>query len=186
MAQNYATGPRPGLLLGAFIKRALGADIVTVEGMCNDPRFYKAIIPAGNLVATADEVSAFFQMMLNGGTWGKKRICAESTVVRAVQEFGKRTIDGTLFLPMRYSAGLMLGDEPFGIWGPNSGQAFGHIGLINKFAWADPQRELSATILTSGIPVIAHHILPLANLIRSIGNLTPRSENIEPFALQFK
>jgi hypothetical protein len=41
-------------------------------------------------------------------------------------------------------------------------------------------------VLTSGIPVIAHHILPLANLIRSIGNLTPRSDEIQPFALQFK
>lgn len=186
LAQNYATGPRPGLLLSAFIKRALGTDIVSLENVCNDPRFYQAIIPAGNLIASADEVSAFFQMMLNGGKWGRKRICAESTVVRAVQEFGKRTIDRTLFLPMRFSAGLMLGDEPFGIWGPHSGQAFGHVGLVNKFAWADPQRELSATILTSGIPLIAHHILPLANVIRSIGNLTPRSEDIPPFALQFK
>ena len=186
LALNYATGPRPGPLLAAFIKRALGTDIVSLEATCNDPRFYQAIIPAGNLVATADEVSAFFQMMLNGGKWGRKRICAESTVLRAVQEFGKRTIDRTLLLPMRFSAGLMLGDEPFGVWGPHSAQAFGHVGLVNKFAWADPQRELSATILTSGIPLIAHHILPLANVIRSIGNLTPRSEDIQPFALQFK
>jgi CubicO group peptidase (beta-lactamase class C family) len=186
LARHYATGPRPGMVLGNFIKRALGTDIVSVAEMCNDPRFYQAIIPAGNLVATANEVSAFFQMMINGGKWGRKRICAESTVVRAVQEFGKRTIDRTLLLPMRYSAGLMLGDEPFGIWGPHSEQAFGHAGLINKFAWADPQRELSAAILNTGLPVIAHHILPLANLIRSIGNLTPRSDEIQPFALQFK
>ena len=186
LALNYATGPRPGMLLGAFIKRALGADIVTVADTCNDPRFYQAIIPAGNLVASAGEVSAFFQLMLNGGKWGRKRICDESTVVRAVQEFGNRSLDHTLMIPMRYSAGLMLGDEPFGIWGPHSRQAFGHVGLINKFAWADPQRELSAAILTSGIPVIAHHILPLANLIRSIGNLTPRSQGLPPLALQFK
>lgn len=186
LALNYATGPRPGLLLAAFIKRALGTDIVSLEETCNDPRFYQAIIPAGNLVSTADEITAFFQMMLNGGKWGRKRICAESTVLRAVQEFGKRTFDRTLLLPMRFSAGLMLGDEPFGVWGPHSGQAFGHVGLINKFAWADPQRELSAAILTSGIPLIAHHILPLANLMRSIGNLTPRREDIQPIALQFK
>ncbi|MBF7729047.1 serine hydrolase domain-containing protein [Pseudomonas sp. N040] len=186
LALHYATGPRPGPLLGAFIKRALGTDIVSVANICNDPRFHQAIIPAGNLVASVDEVSAFFQMLLNGGKWGRKRICAESTVVRAVQEFGKRKLDQTLMIPMRYSAGLMLGDEPFGIWGPHSSQAFGHAGLINKFAWADPQRELSAAILTTGIPVVAHHILPLANLIRSIGNLTPRSEDNPPLALQFK
>ena len=186
LAQHYATGPRPGLVLGNFIKRALGTDIVSVTDMCNDPRFYQAIIPAGNLVATASEVSAFFQMLLNGGKWGRKRICAESTVRRAVQEFGKRSIDRTLLLPMRYSAGLMLGDKPFGIWGPHSERAFGHVGLINKFAWADPQRELSATILSTGLPVIAHHIMPLAKVIHSIGHLTPRSEHISPLALQLK
>ncbi len=184
MAQTYATGPRPGPLLGALLERALGTDIESLEAVCNDPRFQEAIIPAGNLAGTAGEVSAFFQMMLDGGKWGRRRICAESTIARAVQEFGSRTLDRTLLIPMRYSAGLMLGDEPFGIWGPHSRQAFGHVGLINKFAWADPQRNLSACILTSGIPLIAHHVLPLANLIRSIGNLVPRQALTEPFSLQ--
>lgn len=185
LALTYATGPRPGPLLGAFIKRALGADIVSLEAACNDPRFQEAIIPAGNLAGTAEETGRFFQMMLNGGKWGRRRICSETTVARAVQEFGSRTLDRTLLLPMRFSAGLMLGDEPFGIWGPKSRHAFGHLGLVNKFAWADPQRDLSACILTSGIPIIAHHILPLVNVIRSIGNTIPvLNEQPEPFALK--
>jgi len=175
LAPTYATGPRPGLLLRAVLKRALGTpDITSLESMCNDPRFQEAIIPAGNLVGTADEVSSFFQMMLNGGKWGRRRICAQSTVARAVQEFGNRSVDQTLMIPMRFSAGLMLGDEPFGIWGPNSSHAFGHLGLINKFAWADPERELSVSLLTTGLPLIAHHIPPLVNVIRSIGNRTPK------------
>jgi len=86
---------------------------------------------------------------------------------------------------MRFSAGLMLGDEPFGIWGPKSRHAFGHLGLGNKFAWADPQRDLSACILTSGIPIIAHHILPLVNAIRGIGNTIPViNEHPAPFTLK--
>lgn len=185
IAATYATGPRPGPLLGAFIKRALGTDIVSLEQICNDPRFQEAIIPAGNLAGTAEETSRFFQMMLNGGKFGRRRICAASTVARAVQEFGSRTVDRTLFIPMRYSAGLMLGDEPFGVWGPNSRHAFGHLGLINKFAWADPQRDLAASVLTSGIPIIAHHIPPLMNTIRSIANTIPVMESHPaPFALE--
>ena len=183
LARNYVTGPRPGPLLNAFVKRALGAGMDTLEGVVNDPRFQDAIIPAGNLAGSADEVSRFFQMMLNGGKWGQRRICKPSTVARAVQEFGNRSIDGTLMIPMRFSAGLMLGDEPFGAWGPHSSQAFGHLGLINKFAWADPERELSAAVLTSGIPLITHHIIPLVNLLRSIGNGVPRVEYPQPFAL---
>jgi CubicO group peptidase (beta-lactamase class C family) len=170
--------------MGAFIKRALGTDIVSLEQVCNDPRFQEAIIPAGNLAGTAEEASRFFQMMLNGGKWGRRRICSERTVARAVQEFGSRTLDRTLFIPMRFSAGLMLGDEPFGVWGPNTRQAFGHVGLINKFAWADPQRDLSAAVLTSGIPVIAHHIPALLNVMRGIANTIPLREDPTPFALR--
>ncbi len=184
LAATYATGPRPGPLTGAFIKRALGTDIVSLEQVCNDPRFQEAIIPAGNLAGTAEEASRFFQMMLNGGKWGRRRICSERTVARAVQEFGNRTLDRTLFIPMRFSAGLMLGDEPFGVWGPNTRQAFGHVGLINKFAWADPQRDLSAAVLTSGIPVIAHHIPALLNVMRGIANTIPLREDPTPFALR--
>jgi len=185
LALNYATGPRPGPLMGRFIKRALGAGMTELEEICNDPRFQEAIIPAGNLAGTADEVTNFFQMMLNGGKWGRRRVCAESTVARAVQEFGNRSVDQTLFIPMRFSAGLMLGDEPFGVWGPKSHNAYGHLGLINKFAWADPSREMAATVLTSGIPVIAHHIPALVNTIRGIANTVPvLNAEPEPYALK--
>jgi CubicO group peptidase (beta-lactamase class C family) len=123
--------------------------------------------------------------MLNGGKWGRRRICAESTVARAIQEFGSRTLDRTLFIPMRFSAGLMLGDAPFGVWGPNSRQAFGHLGLINNFAWADPQREVSAALRTSGLPIIAHHIPALVNVMCGIGNTFPVTDSEPtPFALK--
>ena len=184
LAPTYATGPRPGPLLRLSLKRALGTgDITTLASLCNDPRFQDAIIPAGNLVGTADETSKFFQMMLNGGKWGRRRICAPATIARAVQEFGNRSIDQTLGIPMRYSAGLMLGDEPFGAWGPNSKQAFGHLGLVNKFAWADPERDLSVALLTTGLPLLTPHVVPLVNTIRTIGNRVPRTENPKPFAL---
>ena len=174
LALNYATGPRQGPVLNALIRRALGTDMESIEAISNDPRFHDAIIPAGNLVANAAEVSAFFQMMLNGGTWRGRRICRPETIAGAVREVGSRTFDRTLLLPMRYSAGLMLGDDPFGLWGPHSRNAFGHVGLINKFAWADPQRDLSAAILTSGILLVAHHLLPFAKLVGSVADIAPR------------
>jgi CubicO group peptidase (beta-lactamase class C family) len=183
LALSYVTGPRPGPLLRRLVKRALGTTVEELGQTVNDPRFQEAIIPAGNLAGSATECTDFFQMMLDGGKWGRRRICQQSTVARAVQEFGNRSIDQTLGAPMRYSAGLMLGDEPFGIWGPKSHHAFGHLGLINKFSWADPERELSATVLTSGIPLLTHHVVPLFNLIRAIGNNVPRVENLKPFSL---
>ncbi len=174
LALNYATGPRQGPLLNALIRRALGTDMESIEELSNDPRFHDAIIPAGNLVASAAELSAFFQMMLDGGTWRGHRVCKPATIAGAVREVGDRTFDRTLLLPMRYSAGLMLGDEPFGLWGAHSGEAFGHVGLINKFAWADPQRQLSAAILTSGILLVAHHLVPFGKMVQSIADLGAR------------
>jgi CubicO group peptidase (beta-lactamase class C family) len=184
LAPTYATGPRPGLLVRTVLKRALGtSDIEQLVDMCNDPRFQQTLIPAGNLVASAQEMGNFYQMMLNGGKWGRRRICAPETIARAVQEFGQRTVDRTLMIPLRYSAGLMLGDEPFGIWGPHSKQAFGHLGLINKLTWADPQREMTVSLLTTGLPLIAHHLAPMINVVRTIGNRVPRQEEVAPFAL---
>ena len=176
LALNYATGPRQGPVLGALIRRALGADMESIEHTSNGSPFLDVIIPAGNLVCNAEEVSAFFQMMLDGGAWGRKQICATDTIADAVREVGTRSFDRTLLLPMRYSAGMMLGDAPFGLWGPDSREAFGHVGLINKFAWADPRRALSAAILTSGLLLVAHHLVPFGRVIRSIGRLVPHGE----------
>jgi CubicO group peptidase (beta-lactamase class C family) len=185
MAVNYATGPRPQLLLKKLVKRALGTDIEELESMCNDPRFQQVCIPAGNLVSTAAEASAFFQMMMDGGVWNGKRICKESTIARCIHEFGSRTFDRTLMVPMRYSAGLMLGDKPFGLYGPNTKHAFGHLGLINKFSWADPSRQLSASILTSGIPLLAPHIPALVKLLCKISNGVPQvDDEVKNFKLK--
>lgn len=173
LACNYATGPTPVFPLSWAIKRALGGDMQTIEQVTNDPRFQEAVIPAGNLVGTAEEMSRFFQMMLNGGEWNGHRICQPMTIRRLVQEYGTLALDRTMLMPMRYSAGMMLGGEPFGIWGPNSGQAFGHIGLINKLCWADAARDISVTLLTSGIAIVAHHLPALANFVVAVTRHCP-------------
>lgn len=183
LALSYVTGPRPGPLMRRFVRRALGTNMSELEAAVNDPRFQEAIIPAGNLVGSANEASAFFQMMLDGGRWKNRRVCAESTVARAVQEFGNRTLDRTLLLPLRYSAGLMLGDRPFGVWGPDSHHAFGHLGLVNKFNWADPEREIAVSLLTSGIPLVTPHLVPLVNILREINNRATQVRQVKPFAL---
>jgi CubicO group peptidase (beta-lactamase class C family) len=184
---SYATGPRPDPLLRMVIKRALGTgDVEELADICNDPRFHESPIPSGNLIGTAEEVARFFQMMLDGGRWRQRRICDPRTVARAVQEVGVRTLDQTLLIPLRYSAGMMLGDEPFGVWGPHSRQAFGHIGLINKLAWADPERELSVALLNSGLPFLGHHLPFLFDVVRTIGRRIPRDPDATPLGLRFR
>ncbi|WP_336367770.1 serine hydrolase domain-containing protein [Marinobacter sp. C2H3] len=173
LATNYATGPRPVFPVSWVVNRALGGDIKTVEAVSNDPRFQEAVIPAGNLCGTAEEMGRFFQMMLNGGVWNGRRICQELTVRRAIQQFGSLQIDRTMLVPMRFSAGLMLGGNPVGLWGPHSRYAFGHVGLINKLCWADPARDISVSLLNTGIPIVAHHLPALVRFVYTVGRQFP-------------
>lgn len=168
VAMNYATGLKPRFPISYLIKRALGGPLDLVEDVTNDPRFLSAVIPAGNIMGTAEEMNRFFQMMLNGGEWKGKQIAKEITIRRAIQEVASVQFDRTLMMPMRYSAGLMLGGKPVGIWGANSSACYGHIGLINKMAWADPRREISVSLMTSGIPIVANNIPSLVRFVNAI------------------
>ncbi|MFE8073313.1 serine hydrolase domain-containing protein [Marinobacteraceae bacterium S3BR75-40.1] len=173
LARNYVTGPVPKPPLSWIVKRALGADIETVADVSNDPRFQEAVIPAANLVGTAEEMGRFYQMMLNGGEWEGKRVCSPLTVRRAIHQFGSMQIDRTMMVPMRFSAGFMLGGNPVGIWGPQSREAFGHIGLINKWCWADAARDISVSFVNTGIPILGHHLPALGKFVWTVAKQCP-------------
>ncbi len=175
-ADNFVTGMKPFFPLSHIIKRALGGPLDMVQEVCNDPRFKQAVIPAGNIYGTAEEMGRFFQMMLNGGAWNGKQICDPMTVKRATQEYASVQFDRTLMIPMRYSAGLMLGGEPVGMWGKHSAAAYGHIGLINKLCWADEARDISVSLLTTGIPIVANNLPALFRFMGKIDRYCPRDK----------
>lgn len=172
-AANYNTGLKPMFPVSSLVKGALGGPIKLVTEVSNTALFNNAVIPAGNLIGTAEEMNRFYQMLLNDGAWEGKQICQPMTVRHLTQEYCDIQFDRTLMLPMRYSAGLMIGGEPLGIWGKHSASAFGHIGLINKFFWADRDRDISVSLLTTGMPIIANNILPLINFMVSIDQHCP-------------
>lgn len=169
VAMNYETGPPLVFPLSTIARRALSVSWGEVVRISNDPRFMREMIPSANLVATADEMSQFFQMLLNGGTLNGVRIFEAATIERAVAEARRMWFDGTMVIPMRYSAGLMLGADPVGLWGPYSASAFGHVGFMNIFCWADPEREIAASLQTTGKSLVGPHLWPLAKLLMTIG-----------------
>lgn len=170
VARNYVTGFRFDAGADFYLRRAIGAPLRHAVEISNDPRYYRAVIPAGNGVGTADECSKFFQCLLDGGRWERRRIFQPLTVRRAIAEVGKPEIDRSLMLPLRYSAGMMLGARPFGLYGPDTERAFGHLGFANIFAWADPERATSVALLTTGKLLVGLHapwlVAMLANLSR--------------------
>jgi len=174
LAKNYVSGFRFGAPVDLYLKRAIGTTLEHAVDVSNDPRFYRAVIPAGNGVATADECSRFFQCLLNGGELDGVRVFQPLTVRRAVAEVGKPEFDRSLLVPLRYSAGMMLGDSPFGLFGPDTAKAFGHLGFTNNFIWADPERDISVALLTTGKLVLGLHAPFLLNLLYRISRYCPK------------
>jgi len=178
VAETCATGFTPVFPVSSLIKRALGGSVDTIEEVSNDFRFKRAVIPAGNIMGTAEEMGNFFQMLLNDGVWEGKRVCQPITVKRLTQEHGAIQFDRTLMMPMRYSAGLMLGGSPFGIWGRKSAASFGHIGLINKLCWADPERDISVSLQATGVPFLANNIPSFVRFMNKLDRHCPRDKVI--------
>jgi CubicO group peptidase (beta-lactamase class C family) len=176
VARNAFTGPPIPPPMSSVMRRALGTGLREAVELSNDPRFITGVIPSANVMTTAYELSGFYQCLLDGGEYEGVRVFEPSTVRHATTEQSFWEIDFTLFLPLRYGLGFMLGSEgigPFGIDNPN---AFGHIGLSNTFAWADPDRDLSVAILSTGKPIISLHAVRLFQFLRAVGNAFPKLE----------
>ena len=168
VAMNCATGIYPMLGTNTYLKHVLGGDLDLAVNVTNDPRFMDTICPAGNLFTTTEQAGRFFEMLLNGGSYNGVKIFEPKTVLRAAIESSRMSIDTTLLAPMRYSAGFMLGANPVGLFGPMTGHVFGHIGFSNIFCWADPQRDISVSILNTGKSVVGTHLPALGNLLYQI------------------
>lgn len=167
-ARHYATGFKPALGVDWFLEHVLGGSLEELIDVTNDPRFLDVISPAANIYATADDACRFFECLLRGGQLDGVQVFEPLTVRRAVIEAGKPQFDRSLLAPIRYSHGMMLGANPVGLYGPKTGRAFGHIGFSNILCWADPARDLSVAILTSGKPVVGPHLPALLKLLTAL------------------
>jgi CubicO group peptidase (beta-lactamase class C family) len=68
----------------------------------------------------------------------------------------------------------MLGASTFSLFGPDTDEAFGHLGFTNVLGWADPERALSVGLMTSGKPMLHPALGDLWLLTRAIGQEAPK------------
>jgi CubicO group peptidase (beta-lactamase class C family) len=54
------------------------------------------------------------------------------------------------------------------MFGPDTKQAYGHLGFMNILCWADPQRDISVAILNTGKSLGGRHVLAFADVLRTI------------------
>jgi len=176
VAVNYFTGP-PGVFpLSMILRRALGIDFRTGTELSNDARFLTGIVPAGNIITTANELSRFYQLLLNGGELDGVRIFEPRTIRRATSEQSYLEFDLTLGLPLRYGMGFMLGAKWFSLFGPDTQLAFGHLGFTNIVTWADPERQITAALMTSGKPLLYPELYYAWDTLRQIGLACPKEK----------
>jgi CubicO group peptidase (beta-lactamase class C family) len=177
----YPTGPPALPPVAGMLARALGMPIDELTLLSNDPRLLTGIVPAGNVVATANEMSRFMDLLRAGGTLDGVKVMTARTIRRAIVETSYHEFDRTLGFPIRYSHGYMLGAKTMSLYGPDTDEAFGHLGFTNVSMWADPRRELAVGFITSGKPVLGPHLDALWRLFRRIGLEAPKVTDPELF-----
>jgi CubicO group peptidase (beta-lactamase class C family) len=182
VALNYATGPRLLPPVSQLVTRALSQPIQTVVDISNEPRFLTSVIPSATTVSTANELSRFFEIFRRGGELDGHRVMSPETLRRALVEQSRLELDLTLVLPIRFSYGLMLGAKVVSLYGLDTDLAFGHLGLINIVGWADPERGVSAALLTSGKAILYPDIYRFWGVMQAIASEIPKLPRSErPF-----
>lgn len=174
VVRNYFTGPPLVPPANFLFERVLGVGFREAIALSNDARFLRGVIPSANVVATANEMSRFYQLLLDGGTLDGVRVFDPRTIRRAIGEQSYLEFDFSLVLPFRYGMGFMLGAEWFSLYGPDTQHAFGHLGFTNIICWADPERDIAVGLLTSGKPFVYPELWYLFDVLRQIGRACPK------------
>ncbi len=153
VAPSHVTGKPLPAPLAAALKAALGGSMQQIIPFSNSQLFLTSVVPSSNTVSTADELSRFAELLRRGGELDGVRVLRPETLAASTRECRRLRPDvATGLMPMRWGTGFMLGSQRFGPFGRDAPRAFGHTGLTNIAIWADPQRRLSAAVISSGKP----------------------------------
>jgi CubicO group peptidase (beta-lactamase class C family) len=174
VGRDYVTGPPLLPPFSNLVKRVLSQPIDKVIEMAHDPRYLTAIVPSANVIITGDELSRFFEIFRAGGELDGVRVMEPETIRRALTEQSRLEIDLSLGFPTRFSYGLMLGAKVLSLYGLDTDLAFGHLGLINIMGWADPERGISAGLITSGKAIVYPELPRFYALMQRIASEVPK------------
>ena len=96
------------------------------------------------------------------------------TLRTALEEQSRLEIDLSLLFPTRFGYGLMLGAKVVSLFGRDTDLAFGHLGLINIMGWADPERGISAALITSGKAILYPEVHRFYGVMQRIAAEVPK------------
>jgi CubicO group peptidase (beta-lactamase class C family) len=127
--------------------------------------------PGGGGYTTAAALTAFYQMLLAGGTLNGRRVLAPRTIAYATKNHTGDRVDGSQGVPMHRGIGVYLrGDTTIG-WMTGTlapASTFGHGGAGSSIAWADPTSGLSFVYIQNSRrdgDWIRRHLDGMSNLV---------------------
>jgi CubicO group peptidase (beta-lactamase class C family) len=121
----------------------------------NEPITHRAVIPGGNGVSRANQMTRFYRAMLNEGEGSDGRLLSPEMTRIATFPHSVGTIDRTFLIDVPWGLGFRLKHavpsmDDFG--NTATPGTFGHGGhfLVNT-AWGDPGKDLAVCILSNGL-----------------------------------
>jgi CubicO group peptidase (beta-lactamase class C family) len=153
VAPSHATGKEQSGPAAAIFRLAVGGSMQKIIPFSNSQQYLTSVLPSSNTVSTADELSRFAELLRRGGELDGVRVVEPETLQSAVKQCRRLRPDVAVGLaPLRWGTGYALGSKRFGPFGRDAPAAFGNLGLTNIAVWADPQRRLAASVVSSGKP----------------------------------
>jgi CubicO group peptidase (beta-lactamase class C family) len=143
-ARAYWLAKRPVLVAG----RDVGADF---ERINNSEGFLRAAPPGAGLVTDAATLCAFYDALLRGGISRAGRQIVSNDVLARYLRREVQGFDRSNRAPLAVGRGVLLGTWFPSVYGAiGTSRVFGHAGAFATLAFADPERELAAAIVTNG------------------------------------
>ena len=120
------------------------------EILGGDPAFHRkgAIYPAPEfaLYSTASDLAAFYQMMLNSGTYNGRRFVSRASV-EAMTALHTGELKAGHDPGTGYGLAWQVVKEPLGTFALMSIGSYGHGGAFGTHGWVDPKKDLVGVFL---------------------------------------
>jgi CubicO group peptidase (beta-lactamase class C family) len=153
VAPSHATGAPLREPMATVFRLAVGGSLYKIIPFSNSPMYLTSVLPSSNTVSTAYELARFAEILRRDGELDGVRIMRTDTLHAAARQCRRLRPDVAVgLMPLRWGTGYMLGSKRFGPFGRNAPAAFGHTGLTNIAVWTDPERGVSAGLISSGKP----------------------------------
>jgi CubicO group peptidase (beta-lactamase class C family) len=133
----------------------------------------EAVVPAAGVSATARDLAAFYQALLQG------RLLRPDTLAVALEPSSEGDLDRTARAPIRWSQGFQLGGPRWlegartSLGSLSSPRTFGHNGSNCCIGWADPDRQIAYAYLTNRVgrpqTELAHHAAVADKVLEAAG-----------------